>query len=121
MRSAVASSQESMDSPGTGTTRRGSLRAVTAALRQTNLTSRGWTLGGSGPDQRLRGQKVRTAVAADDTACLAVLSPIGSVDSVQRVFDIDVDFFVEPTVYDAEGDDERPDPPSTRCGRPLRR
>jgi hypothetical protein len=26
------------------------------------------------------------------------------------VLDIDVDFFVEPTVYDAEGDDERPDP-----------
>jgi hypothetical protein len=29
---------------------------------------------------------------------------------VQRVLDIDVDFFVEPTVYDPDEDDERPDP-----------
>lgn len=39
-----------------------------------------------------------------------VLSPTGSVYPVQRVLDIDVDFFVEPTVYDPDGDDDRPDP-----------
>ncbi len=61
MRSAVASSQESMDSPGTGTTRTGSLRAVTAAAHVTNLTSRGWAFSASGPDLRFCVQKVRTA------------------------------------------------------------
>jgi hypothetical protein len=41
IRPAVTSSQESIASPGTGATRRGSLRPVATALRSATSTSRG--------------------------------------------------------------------------------
>jgi hypothetical protein len=61
IRLAVASSQESIASPGAGATRSGSLRPVATVLRSTTLTSRDPVNRGSAYEQRFCVQKVDTA------------------------------------------------------------